>query len=341
MGLLDKPLRIGKIWLKNRLVMPPMASGKGTEEGQVTADILSYYDGKTKGGHIGLVIVEHGYVSKEGKASANQLSYSKDEDVKGLRELTKLIHENGSLAFAQLSHAGSATTKGITGMEQLSASSLDYPRFNALSSKNGLSLPKARAMGEEDIRKVIDDFKSAARRAKEAGFDGVEIHSAHGYLLNQFYSPLSNKRDDEYGGPLMNRLRLHLEIIKAIKEEVGNDYPIAVRLGADDFQAGGTTIHDSVEAARIFEKEGLALLDVSGGFSGYLNPLSKEPGYFKELTKALREAVSLPVILTGGITKREEAERLLEGGKADLIGVGRAILKDDDWAKTAMEAEEN
>ena len=183
----------------------------------------------------------------------------------------------------------------------------------------------------------MDDFTKAALRAKKAGFDGVEIHSAHGYLLNQFYSPLMNKRKDEYTGDTINgRIKLHLEIIHAIREVVGNDYPLALRLGACDYMTDGSTIKDSIFAAREFEKAGIDFMDISGGFCGYINPTSHKQGYFDELSKAIKDNVSIPVILTGGIVDVETAEILLEQKKADLIGVGRSILKDSKWAEKAM-----
>jgi 2,4-dienoyl-CoA reductase-like NADH-dependent reductase (Old Yellow Enzyme family) len=163
----------------------------------------------------------------------------------------------------------------------------------------------------------------------------VELHSAHGFLLNQFFSPLTNKRQDEYGGEVINRIRIHLEIIKAVREVVGQGFLILVRLGASDYCDGGTTIDDSVVAAQALEAAGVDVMDVSGGFSGF--PDTGEQGYFAPLTEALKQAVGIPVILTGGIKDAETADRFLQEGKADLIGVGRAIMSDSLWAKKAVE----
>ncbi|SHI66859.1 NADH:flavin oxidoreductase / NADH oxidase family protein [Desulfosporosinus lacus DSM 15449] len=165
----------------------------------------------------------------------------------------------------------------------------------------------------------------------------VEIHSAHGYLLNQFFSPLSNKRTDEYGGTIHNRLRLHLQIIAAVKAVVGNDFPLLLRLGACDYKEGGITIEDSQIAAKEFEKAGITILDISGSFLGYKSPGSSEQGYFSPLTEAIKKVVSIPVILTGGITDPQAAEKSLLAEKADLIGVGRAVQQDSQWAKQAIE----
>ena len=158
------------------------------------------------------------------------------------------------------------------------------------------------------------------------------------YLLNQFFSPLTNKRTDEYGGDIERRIRLHLEVIEAVRAAVGQDFPVLLRLGASDYREGGTTIKDSLVAAQAFEKAGIDILDISGGFSGYQVPGLNDQGYFAPLTAAIKDAVALPVILTGGITEPMAAEQLLADGKADLIGVGRAILNDSKWAQRAMES---
>lgn len=327
MNILNTPITIGKLEIKNRLVMPPMATSKATDTGTVTQQLFDYYNEKSAGGYIGLIITEHFYVSIEGKAGKGQVSISNDNDVSELEKLVKVIHENGSKVMAQISHAGGAAKTEITGKSVLGASAIEMP-------KTGI---RPLEMEKQDIAKVIKDFTAAAVRAKMAGFDGVEIHSAHGYLLNQFYSPLTNKRIDEYtGNTISGRIKLHLEIIQAIRQAVGEDYPIALRLGACDYIAGGTTKEDSIFAAKEFEKSGIDLIDISGGFCGYINPTSHKQGYFDELSKAIKDNVSIPVVLTGGIVEAETAETLLKQEKADLIGVGRAILKDSKWAEKAM-----
>lgn len=327
MSILNNPIQIGNLEIKNRLVMPPMATSKATDEGQVTEQICNYYQEKSLGGYIGLIITEHSYVNLEGKAGKGQISIADDNDLDGLRKLTEVIHNNGTKVMAQISHAGGAAKSEITGKNVYGASAFPMPRTGFVPLEMSLS----------DIQNVICDFTKAAIRAKQAGFDGVEIHSAHGYLLNQFYSPLTNKRTDEYSSRTLNgRLKLHIEIIKSIRKEVGNNYPIAIRLGACDYMEGGSTLQDSIGAAKILEQAGIDLLDISGGFCGYIRPDNKEPGYFSEITQAARKVINIPVLLTGGITQADTAELLLKYGKADLIGVGRAILKNSLWAKNTM-----
>ncbi len=328
MSYLLTPLTEGPLPLPNRLVMPPMATEKSDSKGHVNKELLDYYHEKTQGGYIGLVIVEHSYVSSEGKASPHQLSVAKDTTIEGLKKLAGAIHDNGSRAVVQINHSGSNTTEEVTGATPLAPSAVMHP--------NRKTSP--RELDTAEIEDIIEAFVQAARRVKEAGFDGVEIHSAHGFLLNQFYSPLTNKRTDHYGGSLHNRINVHLAVIEAIREKVGEDYPLLLRLGASDYMEGGATIEDSTVAAQEFEKAGVDIFDISGGLSGYSIPGLTGQGIFAPLTEAIKEKVSIPVILTGGITEARAAEKLLTQGKADLIGVGRAIFKDSSWARKAVES---
>ncbi len=328
MSYLLKPLQVGTLRLNNRLVMPPMATAKAESDGKVSQDILDYYKEKSEGGNISLIIIEHSFITPEGKASKNQISVSDDNMIEGLRKLADVIHQNGSKAIMQLNHAGSAAEKEVIGTMPVGPSAVINPRKG--------NIP--RELTNKEIEDIIQAFHDAARRTKEAGFDGVEIHSAHGYLLNQFFSPLTNKRQDEYGGSIHNRIRIHLKVIEAVRKAVGDDFPVLLRLGASDYMEGGSTIEDSQIAAKEFEKAGIDILDISGGFCGYVIPGCTEQGYFAQLSESAKKVISIPVILTGGITEAKAAEQLLADGKADLIGVGRAIFKDSTWAQRAVES---
>lgn len=333
MRYIKESIVINNVEIKNRLVMPPMATST-SKDGAVTEKLLNYYDEKSAGGYIGLIITEHSYINQQGMAHPGQVSISKDSDVEELRKLVSVIHKNGSKVIAQISHAGSSASQKVTGMPIVSASAVVN---EGATARNG-EMPEA--MEPAQIEAVVNDFALAAKRAKEAGFDGIEIHSAHGYLLNQFYSPITNKRTDAYtGATIEGRLRIHQEIIQAIRKIVGEDYLIAVRLGGCDYMDGGSTVEDSIEAAVILENCGIDLLDISGGLNGYIVPGYKEPGYFSEMTEKIKKKVSIPVILTGGVTDIADAEQLLADGKADLIGVGRAIFKDSKWAEKSMKKE--
>jgi len=322
------PLVTLKLVLKNRLVYPPMATSKATEDGLVSEEVLKFYDDITRSKNIGLVIVEHSYISIEGKANPKQTSIALDETIEPLRKLVEVIHKNESKVILQINHAGSAATKEVTGKEPVGPSAVPNPRKG--------TTPKE--LNIEEIADIVRKFAESARRAKLAGFDGVEIHSAHGYLLNQFLSPLSNKRKDEYGGSLKNRMKIHLEVVKAVREAVGESYPIFLRLGASDYIKGGTTIEDSKILSVELVKAGVDILDISGGFCGYI-PESvdlKVQGYFYPLSSAIKEVVDIPVIVTGGITDIISGNNLIKENKSDLVGVGRAIFKDFTWSEKAF-----
>ena len=323
-----KPLDKCKLTLKNRLVMPPMATSKSDKNGRIGKDILDYYDEKSQGGYISLIIIEHSFITQQGKASEGQLSVADDSLVEDLKELSNIIHKNGSKTVMQINHAGSAASKTVTGYDPVGPSAVANPRLGNIPNE----------LTKKEIKDIIGEFKDASLRTKEAGFDGVEIHSAHGYLLNQFFSPLTNKRTDEYGGDVLARIKIHLEVIKAVRDAVGDNFPILLRLGASDYTDGGSTIEDSKIAALEFEKAGVDILDISGGFCGFTIPGNTNQGYFSALTEAIKGVVSVPVILTGGITNVNSAEKLLSENKADLIGVARAIYKDSKWAKKAIES---
>lgn len=318
----------GKLKLKNRLVMPPMATAKATDDGKISSEILDYYDEKSKGGYISLIIIEHSYISEEGKASLKQMSAADDSCIEGLKELADIIHKNGSKAIMQLNHAGSLSRKEVT-LNTVGPSPVINPR--------NLNDTVPRELTKEEIKEIVEKFTFAAIRSKEAGFDGVEIHSAHGYLLNQFLSPLTNERIDEYGNDIYGRIKLHLEVIKSVREAVG-DLPVLIRIGASDYMEGGTSMEDLKVAAKSFEETGVDMIDITGGMCGFILPDNKEQGYFSELSEAVKSVVHIPVILTGGITEAAAAEKLLMEGKADFIGVGRAILNDSNWARNAIES---
>jgi 2,4-dienoyl-CoA reductase-like NADH-dependent reductase (Old Yellow Enzyme family) len=328
MPYLQAALTTGKLPLANRLVMPPMATSRAEPDGTVSQALLDYYDDKSRGGAIGLVIIEHSYISRQGQNRVGQPSVAHDGTIEGLGRLADVIHRNGSKTVMQINHVGGAPGESILGVERVAPSAMPWPA--------GFEGKVARELTLEEIAAIPGLFAAAARRVKAAGFDGVEIHSAHGYLLNQFLSPLTNRRTDEYGGDVHGRIKLHLEVIAAVREAVGEDFPVLLRLGAADYLDGGTRIADSVVAAVAFESCGVDMLDITGGLSGYMRPGHTEPGYFAELSEPIERAVSIPVILTGGVTEPAEAEGLLAARVADLIGVGRAILKDSGWATRAM-----
>ena len=311
----------GLIHTATRLVVPPMATQSG-DDGFPVDRTVSHYTRLAANRGVGLLFTEHSYIVHQGKADPWQLGFETDEVIPYQRHLTKAVHEvhPGILSFAQISHAGVNTSEAVTGEELVSAS--------VLAGQGGIS----RALTIPEIRELEEKFAEAALRVKESGYDGVEVHSAHGYLLNQFYSPLTNDRHDEYGvDSLANRTRFLLETVAAVRKAVGPDFPIAVRLGGSDYMEGGSTIEDAAGASLLLERAGVDLIDLSGGLCIYMRPGHRETGWFSDMSRAVKEGVQTPVILTGGVRTPEEADELLEEGAADFIGVGRAMLQNPAW----------
>jgi len=330
MSLLSTPVRVRGLELKNRLILPPMAVVKGDEKNFVTDDTCTYYREKGAMG-FGLIVTEHWFVSREGQASATQLSAARPEDLEGMKRIADAVHNGDTPVFAQLNHAGAAAFRDVTGLTPMGPSETHCP---GLGDQDRMP----HVMTKDDILRVTDAFVRAARMAQAAGFDGVEIHAAHAYLLCEFFSPLMNLRTDEYNGSTIEgRTRFALEVIRAVRDTVGGDYPLSLRLGGWDCMEGGSTPEDAAAAAKLYEAAGIDLFDVSGGLCYYRNPLNHEPGYFAEETRAVKAAVSAPVVLAGGITAPSDAERFLADGSADLIGAGRVFIKASsgvaDWLR--------
>ena len=318
-GLLD-PLKVKGLTLKNRIVMPPMQTSLATVEGAVTDSLVEHYVRRSKS--LGLLIVEHCYVSREGRLSENQLGIYNDNLVGGLEKLPSRIHATGTPVVIQINHAGRTTSMEITGMKPVAPS----PSENA------------RELGIEEIEALVEAFVMAAERAMRAGFDGVEVHGAHGFLLNQFFSPLANRRRDKYGGSLENRMRFPLEVVEKVKETVGGRL-LLYRLGSDDLDPAGTRIEDSKIFAVKLEQAGVDIIDVSGGLcSSRPSLLQDRQGYFIPQAQQIKGVVDIPVVGVGGIIEPEYAHIVIKEGKADLVAIGRALLKDPDWATRAIES---
>ena len=329
---LFSPLKIKDLILPNRIVMPPMALDYGTQSGEVTEKVLEHYSKRAKRvlqGGVGMIIVEHVYVSKRGKTHPCQLGIYSDCFLSGLKKLARTIRQKGAVAGIQLSHGG-----GRSLVFPVAPSGFTSPYL----SRYGKSVEAIKAPEElslEAINELGEDFADAALRALKAGFDLIEIHGAHGYLLNQFYSPLTNKRQDKYGGTIEKRLQFSLEVIKKVRQRVGEETPLFFRLGADDRLPGGNSVEDSIQAAVLLEQAGIDCLDLSGGLCSYLR--EGPEGFFLYMAETIKPMVSIPVIITGGIKNPITANQIITEGKADLIGVGRSLLKEPEWAQKAWE----
>lgn len=316
-GLLD-PLTIKGITLRNRIVMPPMLTNLAAPDGSVTDRLIEHYLRRCS--MLGLLIVEASYVSTGGSLSERQLGIYSDTLIPGLKRLAQAIHGKGTPVAVQIFHAGAKAYVGSGSFQPVAPSATE----------------SARELTQSEIDRLLDEFAQAAQRALNAGFDGVEVHGAHGFLVNQFFSPLTNRRGDRYGGSLENRIRFPLEVVGRVKAKIGGRL-LLYRIGADDLTPGGTKIEDSIRLAMALEEAGVDIIDVSGGLCGS-RPMELQdiPGYFIPEAKKIKSAVNIPVIGVGNIKDFKYANRLIEDGDVDLVAVGRQLMSDPDWALKAI-----
>ncbi|MEC5422323.1 NADPH dehydrogenase NamA [Virgibacillus sp. C22-A2] len=319
MSALFEPLEIKGITLKNRIVMSPMCMYSCTnEDGKVTPFHITHY-GSRAVGQVGLIMMEAAAVQPEGRISSYDLGIWNNEQIKGLKALNEQINSYGSSSAIQLAHAG---RKAVL-------DSLIYSP-SALAFNENSKIPEE--MRINDIKTTIDSFKSAAKRAKLADFDVIEVHAAHGYLINQFLSPLTNKRTDEYGGNRENRFLFLKEIITSIKEEWKK--PLFVRLSTNEYNEEGNTLDDFIYFSTQLKKLGVDLIDCS---SGGVVPaaISVYPGYQVKYCEKIKRESGIPTGAVGLITSGLQAEEILQNERADLIFIGRALLRNPYWATTA------
>lgn len=322
--------------LKNRFVRAATWEGLATREGEVTPKLIEMMVSLAKGG-VGLIISSHAYVSPEGQGTPWQLGVYKDELIPGLREMTSAVHKNGGKIIMQLAHAGQYAEELSAGVSAL-----------AVSDFEGFSEKEIRIIAKKEIQHIISSYTQAAKRALDAGFDGIEIHSGHGYLLSQFLSPAYNKRQDEYGGAVENRSRIHLEIYHAVRAIVGKDYPILIKMNCADFTEKGLTIEDSILMAKQFAHAGFDAIEISGGIirTGKYSP--SRPGittedkeaYYRDYAHRLKSEIKTPLILVGGLRSFEVAEKIITDGIADYISMSRPLIREPDlidrWRKGDM-----
>jgi len=326
---LFSPLPVHTLTLKNRVVMPPMCTDYATIGGAVTDRLIDYYSARARGG-VGLIDVEFAYVHPAGKVFEHMLGIYDGKLIPGLRKLTDSVHQGGAKIMIQIAHGGRRGHSDITGITPVAPSPI--PRLNGETP---------RELSPAEIEDLIQAFILAAGRAKKAGFDGVMIHMAHAYLLQQFLSPFSNVRTDRYGGDLEGRARFPLEIVKGVRKELGDDYPLTCRLCGDEFLKGGFDLAQSIQVAKMLEANGVNAIEVSAGAHETGQVITAPPyypmGFLSPLSEGIKKAVGIPVGIVGRIHTPEVAEQLLEQGKADLIAVGRGLIADPEWPKKAQE----
>lgn len=310
--------------LANRFVRSATWEGMAGDDGSCTPKLVNLIRELAKGG-VGLIITGHAYVRQDGQAGHWQLGVYKDELVQGLREMTQAVHDHGGRIVLQAAHAGFFASASLTRQTPLAPSRVE-----------GLARSARKEMTLDDIHEIVEAFGQAAHRAKEAGFDGVQIHGAHGYLLSQFLSPAFNKRTDAYGGPVENRARALLEVLQGVRTAVGEDFPVLVKMNSQDFLDNGLTSEDSLKVGTLLQEGGIDAIELSGGtlISRKLSPSrmgvksEDKEAYFREAAKAFKEALQVPIIMVGGIRSFHLAERLVEEGYADYVSMSRPFIRE-------------
>jgi len=325
-----EPGAINGMILKNRFVCSAIWNGMAEQDGSCSEKIIDFV-AKPARGNVGLVITGGAFVSSDGHAYPGQAGIHSDALLPGLTAMTQAVHETGGRIVAQLYHGGVFANPQFTGQDPSGAS--------VLNTGDGTL---GKEMTIEQIRSVVVAFGEAAARAKKAGFDGVQIHGAHGYLVSQFLSPFFNHRADAYGGSIENRARLTLEIVQGIRETVGDGYPVMVKINADDFLPGGFNTDDMLQVAEWLEKAGVDAIELSGGTILGLatgNPntsfsrVERNGLYYEDAAKRYRERVNVPLILVGGFRSLEESRRVVEQGIADYVSMARPFIRKPDLIK--------
>jgi 2,4-dienoyl-CoA reductase-like NADH-dependent reductase (Old Yellow Enzyme family) len=362
-NLLFTPMEINGMQLKNRLVRSATYEHMATEDGKVTDQLINFYSKLAKGG-VGLIVLGLANVQENGQGFPSQISIYSDDHIAGLKKLVDEIHNQGARVSLQIAHAGRQTIPAaIGGQTPVAPSAIEPdPLFNT----------SPREMTEEEISETINAFGAAARRGKEAGFDAVQLHAAHGYLLAQFLSPHTNRRTDEWGGNQENRMRFVTDVNKSVREAVGNDYPVLIKLSVEEGLENGITLDEASNVAMRLSQIGIDAIEISGGtivdtvfmmsrgdipidiITRNADPAAKEQmeGFFysiKDMVKyeeaywlkhaeKIKEVIGdVPLILVGGMKYPQTMAKILEENKADLISLCRSLIREPDFPKEMAE----
>lgn len=322
--------RINRLVLNNRFVRSATWEGMCEEDGRPTARLAAYYANLARGG-AGLIITGYAFIRPDGKQLPGQMGIHDDSFAPPMRDLTAAVHGAGGKICLQLVHAGGQTSAKVIGTRPVAPSALQALQFQEEPAE--LSL--------QDISELIQLFGKSAARAKDYGFDAVQLHAAHGYLINQFLSPLTNRRNDAYGGSTENRCRFLLECYASVRKAVGNEFPVFVKLNGDDNLAGGLVLEDALAAARMLDQEGIDAIEVSGGTpaSGDLAPVRQgistreQEAYNLPMAYRIKEAVTCPVMVVGGLRSFEIIEGIVRRGEADYISMSRPFIREPELVR--------
>jgi len=321
---------INSMTLKNRFVRSATWVGLANQDGSCTQRLIDLTT-KLAEGEVGLIISGFTFVSQDGHVDSSQMGIHNGDLLKGLSEMTEAVHQAGGTLAVQLMHGGLFADPQLTGQEALGPS--------VMATEKG---PMGREMTHAEIRLIVDGFRDGAIRAKKAGFDGIQIHAAHGFLLSQFLSPFFNKREDEYGGSIENRSRIVLEVVQSVREAVGEGFPVLVKINTEDYLEGGFDVDDMLQAAGMLEKSGVDAVELSGGTvlamlmgnpDNSFSPVGKRGVYYEEAAIRYKEQIGLPLILVGGIRSYEESQRLVDEGTADYVSLCRPLIREPDLIK--------
>lgn len=328
-----EPLTVRRMTVKNRISMAPMGTNYGEQNGEMSFLHMNYYEQRAQGG-VGLIIVENACVDFPlGSNGTTQIRIDHDNYIPRLYKLCESVHQYGTCIAIQINHAGASALDTRIGMQTVSAS--DLP------SKPGGCIP--RPLEKEEICKIVKKYGEAAKRAQSAGFDAVEIHAGHGYLISQFLSPTMNRRTDEFGGSAENRARFAKMVMEEVRKQVGPFFPILCRVSADELVEGGNTLEETIELLSYFQEE-VDIIDVSAGLNSSLqyqiDSCQLEDGWRSYMSRAIREKFTKPTITTGNIRSPKRAEEILENGDADFIGMGRGLIADPNWVNKVEFGEE-
>ena len=340
-----KPKKIGKLEIKNRFVRSATYEGLATDEGEITEKLVDFYKKLAEGGS-GLIITSYAFIQQSGKANNKQIGVYKDDFIPGLNKIADIIHEHGEgcKVVLQLVHAGRQSHH----VKETVAPSAVLEKF---------SNKMPREMTTNEIVETIESFALAARRAKEAGFDGVQLHGAHGYLISEFLSPYTNKRTDQYGGNTNNRLRFVEQIYRRSRDLVGDDFPFLIKMNCDDFLEGGITLDESKKISKMLSNIGYDAIEISScmwetvkrkkneiGWKPTFIPESRmaigsvnEPAYHLPYAKEIKRGIDIPLILVGGLNSIDLVEEILNKGDADFVALSRPLIREPDlpnrWIK--------
>ena len=334
--LFDKT-KINQMELKNRFVRSATWQGLANPDGSCSGKIADMMLELAKG-QVGLIITSHAYVNQCGQAGIRQLGIHSDQLISSYIEIVEKVHREGSKIIMQIAHAGGRASAKLIKSQPFGPSFLEIK-----------DCMMCKEITENEIFQTIGDFKNAAMRAKKAGFDGVQIHAAHGYLLSQFLSPFFNRREDEYGGSIENRARLILEIIQAIRSELGKQFAILIKINSDDFIEGGFAQSEMVQVSALLESAGIDAVELSGGTGLKVSQYSssriskidskRKEVYYRDAAKLYKKKMSVPLILVGGIRSYEMAKELLEKNLADYISLCRPLIREPDLIKRWQEGD--